>query len=332
LARPDSIGILVPVDPGQRPAPPEDLPLGRAALLLSAEGLDLVFGEALHAGPDGWARIDGMRARPGRWEPAAAVPIRALHDRYPSQGRAAGFQRALLGLGRTPIGNPPSLTALFRDKLACQRALEAAGVDLPPVEDDPAAFNERLCDWGFAFLKPRFGAHGAGVRRVVPGDELDALVVGLDPSRPEPALLQRALLPPVGWAGWSVRVLCQRKPDGGWWVDAGAARRSRTDPVVNAARGAEVLPLPDLLPAGGQAAVSSTVDGVLAALASLPSAELLVEVGLDLVIDDAGRPWLIEVNGRPSGRLLAVASATPDGWDQHVAACARPIRALAAMA
>lgn len=332
MARPDSIGILVPVDPARRPAPPEDLPLGRAALLLAGEGLDLVFGEALRAGPDGWARIDGMRARPGRWEPAVGVPIRALHDRFPSQGRARAFAQALAALGRTPIGNPPTLTALFRDKLNCQRALEAAGVDQPPVEDDPAAFAGRLRDWGAGFLKPRFGAHGAGVRRVVPGDELGALVVGLDPSRPEPALLQRALPPPAGWAGWSARVLCQRTPDGGWWVDPGAARRSRTDPVVNAARGAEVLPLAALLPADGRAAVAATVRRALAALASLPGAQLLLEAGLDLVIDDAGRPWLIEVNGRPSGRLLAVAAATPDGWAQHVAACARPIRALAAMA
>ena len=238
----------------------------------------------------------------------------------------------MAALGRTPIGNPPTLTALFRDKLACQRALGGSGVDQPAVEDDPAAFAGRLEGWGAAFLKPRFGAYGAGVRRVVPGDDLPALVTGLDPARPEPALLQRALPPPVGWAGWSARVLCQRLPDGGWWVDPGAARRSRTDPVVNAARGAEVLPLGDLLPSAGLEAVGRAVERALGALASLPDAALLLEVGLDLVIDAAGGAWLIEVNGRPSGRLLAVAAATPDGWAQHVAACARPIRALAAMA
>jgi glutathione synthase/RimK-type ligase-like ATP-grasp enzyme len=330
--RPQSIGVLVPLRGGAPALPPEALPVGRAALRLAAEGIDLVFGDALRPGPGGWPRMDGARAVPGGWQPAPDAALRAVHDRFPSQGRAEAFARARAALGRAPMGNPPALTALFRDKLRSQRVLEQAGVAMPPLEDAPARFGARLAEWGAAFLKPRYGAHGAGVRRVLPGEALPAALPGLDPGTAEPALLQRALPPPAGWQGWSVRVLCQREADGAWFVDGGAARRSHSDPVVNAARGAEVVAAPALLTPDGLRALDAAVRACLRALDGLPEAPLLLEVGLDLVVDAEERPWLVELNGRPAGRLLALCETEPDGWERHVAACARPLRRLAAVA
>ena len=58
-----------------------------------------------------------------------------------------------------------------------------------------------------------------------------------------------------------------------------------------------------------------------------------VEVGVDLVIDSEGVPWLVEVNSRPRGRMEALAAADPGRFlDAHVAACGRPIAALAWLA
>src|SRR5690606_726444 len=191
------------------------------------------------------ALLVGHRARPGGWEPVRAK-VACVYDRFPSQREADRFRALLAGLGATPVANPPALTALCRDKVASQRRLEAAGVRMPPLEDDADRQAVRLADWGAAFLKPRFGSFGAGVRRVVPGDPLPRRLVGVLPGVHEPAVLQRAV-PPLGdFAGVSVRVLCQRAPDGGWAAMAGVARVSADDPVVNHARGAEVRPAEEI--------------------------------------------------------------------------------------
>jgi glutathione synthase/RimK-type ligase-like ATP-grasp enzyme len=106
-------------------------------------------------------------------------------------------------------------------------------------------------------------------------------------------------------------------------------RRSDSDPVVNAARGAVVDPLDHVAPDLSDP-VRNLARAATHALAARPEGHLLIEIGVDIVIDAMGTPWIIEVNSRPRGRLEAVASADPDGWQHaHVAACARPLRYLA---
>ncbi len=323
------IGVLVPVDPGSPMPPPEARPIGRAALNLRRRGLRIVFGDAVRSG-----RLSGVEAVPGGWRPVEEAPVVALHDRFPSQRRAARFAEIRAAAGDVPLGNPPELTLLCRDKLRCQYALVEAGVpDQPDVEADPARFADTLAGWGAGFLKPRFGALGIGVRRVVPGDPLPAELPGVVPGRVDPAILQRAVPPPAGWGGWSVRVVCQRRRGGGWVQGEPAVRRHRTDPVVNAARGAEVAPGRDVLPVDTADAVGALATRVTDALARLDGGRWAVEVGLDLVIDSDGKPFLVEVNSRPRGRMEALAAADPGRFhDAHVAACGRPIEALAWLA
>jgi len=195
----------------------------------------------------------------------------------------------------------------------------------PAVEADPARFAERLATWGSAFLKPRYGAFGRGVRRVRPGDPLPAVGEGAVPGVAEPLILQRAVDPPEGWAGISARVLVQRAGDS-WLAEAPAIRCSRTDPVVNAARGAEVVPAGEL---ADPEALRELALAAAAALARSPDGDGLVELGVDLAVDADGRPWVIEVNARPRGRLLALAERDPSFLPAHVEACARPLRWLA---
>lgn len=316
------LGVLVaPLDAD--PGTPEARPIGRAALLLEGEGVPVVFG---HEARDG--RLIGVRARPGAWT-AAECRVDACYDRFPSQTRPDAYAALRAGLGSVAVANPTAQTLLCRDKLASQRVLEAAELRLPEVEADPAAFADRLAAWGTAYLKPRFGAFGRGVRRVVPGDALPARGEGAVPGVEEPLLLQRAVPPPEGWAGVSVRVLCQRTA-AGWHPEAPVARRSRDDWVVNAARGAEVVPAAEL----GAALVAELQELAVAtarALAREEDGSLLCELGLDAVIDDRGRPWIVEVNSRPRGRLEHLAGADPAvWWERHVRACARPLRFLLA--
>lgn len=320
------VGVLVPIDPDRPMPPPEARPIGRAALVLREAGVLAVFGDHLEGG-----RMSGLVATPGGWEAVEQVPVVALHDRYPSQRRAARFAALQGEAADLPWGNPVALTLLCRDKLGCQRFLEAAGVVQPEVEGDPARFGACLRAWGRAFLKPRYGALGIGVSEVRPGDPLPAELPGAVPGEADPAILQRAVPPPAGWAGRSVRVLCQREAEGGWWQGAGVVRQSRTDPVVNAARGAELVPAEAALDAATRGRMAALCEAVCAALSAHPAGGDLLELGVDLVLDAADQPWLVEVNSRPRGRLEALALAAPDRFHAaHVAACARPLRYLAA--
>jgi len=323
-----TLAVLVPVDPSGPPGAPESLPMGRAALALATEGISVVFATAASGG-----RVDGLVARAGVWEPVAGVAIAGAYDRYPSKGDAAGYAALIVGLAGRPVVNPPSLAVLCRDKVDCQRHLEARGVPLPEVEDDPARFAERLAEWGAGFLKPRYGAFGIGVRRVVPGDPLPEALPGAVGGPPEPAILQRAVAPPGGWAGVSVRILVQRDAMGRWVTTPGVARRDRDDPVVNVARGAEVALADDVLEPWTVAAGDALAVAAARALGDHPDGTWLAELGVDLAVDPDGRPWLIEVNNRPRGRLEVLADADPPRFAAaHLDACARPLRFLAARA
>jgi glutathione synthase/RimK-type ligase-like ATP-grasp enzyme len=307
-----TLAVLVP-RPGDDPAPPESRPLGRIALALEREDIDLVFAFWARHG-----RVTGVRARPGRWEPAPFEFVWAAYDRYPSRGERDLHQALLAGLRGVPVVNDPEAVRLCRDKVATQHRIEAH-VPMPEVETDPARFADRLRDWGAGFLKPRFGSFGDGISRVVPGDPLPAEILG------DPPILQRALAPPEGWAGWSVRVLVQREVDGRWIGGHPVVRRSRTDPVVNAARGAEVAALEDLRPV--REVVQVALDAAQALVGDDP---LVVELGVDVVLDRELRPWVVEVNGTPRGRLEVLAAGDPRWAPAHFEAAARPLRYLAA--
>lgn len=329
-----TVGVWIPFRPAGSLGRPEELPLGRAALALVGEGIDVVFGSPQ---PDG--RFAGARARPGVWEAVADVVVNAVYDRFRSVTEPDAFRRGLAQLGPVPFGNPPAFTSLCRDKLLSQRALEASGLRLPKVA--LATRSSELRQSGSVFVKPRFGSFGRGVRFLGPDDPIGDVHAGL--------VVQRAVPPPIGWAGISVRVLVQRTVHGHWVARSPVARRERDDPVVNAARGADVLPAADL-DGVDVSAVRALAAACAASLAEasghhvsaepaehdrgLPqvSRPAPVEVGVDLVLDDALRPWPIEANGRPRGRLAALAAAWPDRFDsEHLEACATPLRTLASL-
>lgn len=304
-----SLGVLLR-PAAAPPPPPETLPIGRAALFLLERGVTVVFGGHAEAG-----RLHGHRPVPGGWE-AIALPVHAAFDRYGSFTDPTGYARLLEGLGGAPVRNTPALTALFRDKVATQSALGHLG--MPALTVDPRTFRSFLAD-GPAFVKPRFGSFGRGVARVVEAPPARAVVDGVD----QPLLLQRAVPPPPGWAGVSLRILAQRTP-GGIVTRTPVARLSTTDPVVNRARGAEVRPVSDVFP-GSEEAARNLARRVLEAF---PEA---VEVGVDAVLDPSGEPHLIEVNARPRGRLAALAERWPDRFaEEHEEAVRTPLLATIA--
>ncbi len=322
------VGVLVRLRPGAGDEPPEARPVGRAALALRDEGIGVLFGQRLQQG-----RMDGFAARPGAWEERRDVAVAALHDRFPSQTYPRRYRQLLAGGRGLPLGNPTSITLLCRDKLECQRVLEGGGLAMPQVEEDARRFAGRLQGWGAAFLKPRYGALGCGVRLVAPGEALPAMGEGAVAGVREPLLLQRAVPPPAGWSGWSLRVLAQRVPGGQWVLASRVLRRSRRDPVVNVARGAEVLMAEGVLSEGALRRLDEVCLGVAGQLAGSPDGERIVELGVDAVVDTDGGVHVIEVNSRPRGRLEAMAEVDPGRYRAaHVEACARPLRYLSWLA
>jgi glutathione synthase/RimK-type ligase-like ATP-grasp enzyme len=318
-----TIGVLVPGDGS--PPPPTARPIGRVALLLTEEGIQLVFGSVLAHGA-----MDGLVAEPEGWRAVRAQPLDAVHDRFPSQIRASVFQQILGGLGGLQMSNPLDFTMMCRDKVLSQRLLEEQGVPMPALQTEPERFAESLAGWGAGFIKPRFGALGQGVSRVVLGMDIPRELPGVVPGRSEPTILQQAVEPPEGWAGIALRVLVQRTPSG-WHRCPVVVRTSLTDPVANVARGASVGPGDSLLSTQTRFQVEALCDRITEALDTIPQAQGAVEIGVDMVLDAAHRPHLIELNSRPRGRLEVLAAQDPERFGQvHLDAVARPLRTMAA--
>ena len=321
------VGVLVRGHGEEPTLAPEQRPIGRAALQLADDGIDVVFGDEVRDG-----RLWGFRAVPGGWSLAEGVPLLAVHDRFASQTYPGHFQRILEQTSKVPFGNPLALTQLCRDKVETQRWLGERGVAMPAIETDPSLFGATLERWGVAFAKPRYGALGKGVRQVSRGDSVATHVVGAVDGVLEPVFLQRAIAPPAGWAGVSLRLLTQRTTSGDWLIVSWIMRRSREDPVVNVARGAEVSDARQHLTPVVLRQVQARALAVAEVLSTHPASESLVELGIDLVLDLDDTPHLIEVNSRPRGRLEVLASTSPEQYaDAHAEACARPIRRLWAL-
>jgi glutathione synthase/RimK-type ligase-like ATP-grasp enzyme len=304
--------ILLRDRPGA-PPPPESLPLGRAALTLESEGIAVVLGGRVEDGVG-----IGLRARPGGWVDAQ-LPVDCAHDRFPGWTWPEAWTAAHAGLAGRPVGNPRWLTELCRDKLACQRALEAAGIPCPTVEASPTRFAERLQEWGSGFLKPRHGSLGQGVSWVRPGDGTPARSDAADDNN----LLQRAILRDDPLA---LRVVVQRDADG--WIALPIVARRSDDPVVNVERGATACLAREVVDPPTLAACEELAHEAAAALLAVGDGTHAVEMGLDLVLDRTGRPWVIEVNPVPRGRLRVLAAGDAGIAAAHEAACLRPLRAM----
>ena len=298
------IGVLVPFKISRQA--PSDRPISSA--LSTDLGITVVFGSELSV-ISNTVHMDGVTVSDGRWK-SECLAVSAIHDRYPSQIRSTQYRKVLSCLGDTPMGNPLSITLLCRDKIRCQRWLETV-VPMPPVLEDHSLFNRAMKEWHKAYLKPQFGALGTNVHFVQAGEQLAEFLPGVVPHKAEPTILQKAITPPRDWAGLCVRQLISRAPDGGWKCYPAVLRRSRTDSVVNVARGAEAVLAEDHLSAECMERIIALSVHAARRLEEHEDGEWAVEFGIDFVIDEHYNPWLIEVNSRPRGRLEVLSQVDP---------------------
>ena len=323
------VAILVPPIHSRSPKA-HSFPIAKALQNLKNDGILTVFGfEIKEVNNTVW--INGKSIiRDDFIDCSTKIDI--IHDRFPSQIRSEHFSDIQSNVGNIPFGNPFSTTLLCRDKLACQRVLETPALNMPDVIATPDDFESTLAEWGLGFIKPQFGALGQGVQAVRPNTHIPHFLPGVVPNRLEPTILQRGIYPPSGWAGMSVRQLMQRAIGGSWIARTAVLRRSKKESVVNVSRGAEAVPAIDFLPSETIHEIERQSFVACSIFDKEAKGRYNVEFGLDFVIDPEYRPWLIEVNSRPRGRLENLATTDPDRFlVEHQSACVQPIRYLASL-
>jgi hypothetical protein len=336
---PLTIAALMQLRPDTRDRTPPDADFGRAARLLADEGIRVLVAApgGVESGAQG-VDVRGFVPADGGWVASGPHRLDAVFNRLPSRtpGRWAALLAAL-DQRDIPMGNPLAVNTLALDKARSCRLLAAAGIPVPEIEVEPARFAARLDSWGAAFLKPRYGSFGSGVGRLLRGGPLPA------PEPGQPAILQRAVPPPPGpFAGICVRGFLQRDPDGSWRSAGRVARASVDDPVANVARGARGLTVGELAASVPAAAgIGTRLDPLERQVAAVVEraagieADRILEIGTDWVFAADGQPQLVEINGKPGGRLGILAGLPGEEgrlWrERHHAALTAPFRRLAAL-
>jgi glutathione synthase/RimK-type ligase-like ATP-grasp enzyme len=243
---------------------------------------------------------------PGEWRPGRAW----------FAGLSAALEAIERGAGHLAVTHPH--VRAMTDKWACQQRLEAAGVPTPPAIEAPGtvgALRDALdaLGWSRVFVKPRWGSSGAGVLawqrsgrremltttaslqgdRIVNRKRLSTYTDGPSVDRllatviSDGAIVQRWVPKATGETGpFDLRVLV---------IDGRIAQRvgrvgkgTITNLHLDAARAD-----PDALLSAWPGAAERVAAAALSAAACFPGHRC---VGIDVMVDAAGRPFVIECN------------------------------------
>ena len=248
--------------------------------------------------------------------------IDALYDRFPSRILPQKYPD-LVDIN-VPVCNPPAVNRMFEDKVETQLFLEKHNIPIP--EMTTSNFKETMSKWNnLAIAKPRFGAFGIGITLTETPPPLKTKgLCGM-----EQTIIQKYIRSPFGYKGISVRQLMFRNVDYSWFFPPSIARCSKTDVIVNASRGADLIPAVEILPKHTLNSILSLSQQVSVALSAVNDHVWLTELGLDFIIDEHWNPWLIELNGQPKGRYQEIAYQRGGVWAQrHLEAVKKPLITL----
>lgn len=279
----------------------------------------------------------------GRWVECGSEPWPAvIYDRAPvldpAGAPAAERARELFDRAGVPFVNPGSFVRLAVDKLEMHRRLAGAGLAVPHTEIlDAYALRAFLARYDHVYIKPRVGSLGTGVMETVrsavgrqvirtldatyetrgAGPAMDRIMALTAEARAEPmgCLVQQGIsAEPPGerrFPRFDLRLLMQKDGRPRWDLTGLAARVGQTSgPTTNLSNGArseEAEPVLDALYGRPRRKeILRRAEEASFAACRLLDAELgpIGEVGLDIVPDTAGLPWIIEVNARPGRNVF----------------------------
>ena len=265
-----------------------------------------------------------------------------IYDRAPvldpAGAPAADRARGLFDRAGIPFINPTSFVRLAVDKLEMHRRLAGAGFALPHTEIlDAHALRAFLARYDHVYIKPRAGSLGTGVMEIVrsaggrqvirtldatyetrgAGPAMDRIMALTAEARAEPmgCLVQQGIsAEPAGerrFPRFDLRLLMQKNGQARWDLTGLAARVGQnsgpTTNLSNGARSEEAEPVLDgLYGRPLRKEVLRRAEEASFAACRLLDTELgpIGEVGLDIVPDEAGLPWIIEINARPGRNVF----------------------------
>lgn len=247
--------------------------------------------------------------------------------------------------------NPPFMSDKARMHSLLLRSPEVAD-HLPLTEwYDPDELERRLDNGATVILKPRVGSVGKGVARVKPAGRLVLFTTEHGTrvfthkqlrrylstiARPKTLLLQQYIpLARMHGRPFDLRVPVQRDENGRWVVAGIVAKVAARHPfLTNLAQGGRAVPATVALDVAFAPEFTETILADVRRLA-VHVAEAVAkrfpeaaDLGLDVGVDEQGKPWLIEVNTRDQ-RITFLEAGMNDALR---AVYEHPVRYCAAMA
>ncbi len=279
----------------------------------------------------------------GRWVECGSEPWPAvIYDRAsvldPIFSPAADRVRGLFDRARIPFVNPLPFIRLAADKLETYRRMAGGGLAVPHTgclgEHTLRAF---LARYEHVYIKPRAGSQGTGVIEIVRSGSgrhvirtqaatyeikgersaLDRIMdlAGEGRAETRDCLVQQGLSaePPDRrrFPRYDLRLLMQKDGKARWFLTGLVARVSQTGgPTANLSNGGRSEEAEPVLDAQYGRALRKEILRS-AAEASFATCEILEEelgpigeLGLDIVPDAAGSPWIIEINAKPGRNVF----------------------------
>jgi hypothetical protein len=334
-----TVGILTrrrPEDPARRFGPPTRFfeECCSAARLL---GLRIVVFDAADVHPEE-AAMTPATALDGGWQECGWTSWPdVLYDRAPVidplYAPAADQVRARFIQADIPFINPVAMLRLAADKWASYGVLSRYAVPLPETGVlESGRLGDFLSRYEQVYIKPAEGSQGTGIIEAVrtgletwlircgveryevhsihEAERTVPVLIGNSAFRNGVYLVQRGISPESARSRtlprFDLRVLMQKDERNAWRMTGVVARVGQTDvPTTNLSTGARSEEAESTLDLFFGTARRRTILDLTerAAFAICRGLERDIgpfgELGIDLIPDEAGRPWVIEINAKP---------------------------------
>lgn len=279
----------------------------------------------------------------GRWVECEKEPWpTVIYDRAPvldpMLSPPANRVRNLFDKAGIPFVNPLTFIHLAADKLKMYRIMAIGSLPVPHTEClDEHTLGLFLARYNHVYIKPRSGSQGMGVIEIVRSREGGHVVrtlgetykvrsdgdirkrimtfAGGDNTKDGKLLVQKGISSESAderhFPRYDLRILMQKDGQARWLLTGLVARVSQTDgPTTNLSNGARAEePEPVLDAIYGRPLrreILRSVSKMSFAICSVLEKKLgsIGELGLDIVPDAEGSPWIIEVNAKPGRNVF----------------------------